>query len=353
MSSLDYGIDYMSYNSPRYGWLHQAVANGTWIGCECMYIWWRRYANMKTITDYNDNSYHPWGFEMRYGFFKNGQTIQSFSASLGNDNLNTATFHFGLLWDFRAGAIDVPSGGFVTNRIRYINIIKGNALVMELRPVRIGQVGYFYDKISGELFGNIGTGDFGIGNDIYNPTSYNSEVEYLESTGLQYIDTGITPTVNTKFEIRYQYTSINLLGGSGLSPVGGGRRFHINTYEGKIHVGCGTNNNWKNTINVDTNIHQVALQGNGSFTVDGTAYSTGGSVGDFSGTYIYLFRIFGQSEYTNGYRLYSAKIYEGEELVRDYIPVRVGSLGYMYDRVSGKLYGNEGVGAFVLGNDVN
>ena len=36
----------------------------------------------------------------------------------------------------------------------------------------------------------------------------------------------------------------------------------------------------------------------------------------------------------------------------DLIPVRKGSFGYMYDRVSGKLYGNAaGTGAFVIGPD--
>jgi hypothetical protein len=42
----------------------------------------------------------------------------------------------------------------------------------------------------------------------------------------------------------------------------------------------------------------------------------------------------------------------GGSLVRDYIPVRVGTTGYMYDRVSGNLFGNSGTGSFVLGNDV-
>ena len=36
----------------------------------------------------------------------------------------------------------------------------------------------------------------------------------------------------------------------------------------------------------------------------------------------------------------------------DYIPVRVGQVGYMYDRVSRRLFGNAGTGAFVLGPDV-
>ena len=36
---------------------------------------------------------------------------------------------------------------------------------VDLIPVRVGQVGYMYDKVSGQLFGNVGTGDFGLGPD--------------------------------------------------------------------------------------------------------------------------------------------------------------------------------------------
>lgn len=37
----------------------------------------------------------------------------------------------------------------------------------------------------------------------------------------------------------------------------------------------------------------------------------------------------------------------------DFIPVRVGQVGYLYDRVSGQLFGNSGTGAFIVGPDVN
>ena len=51
-------------------------------------------------------------------------------------------------------------------------------------------------------------------------------------------------------------------------------------------------------------------------------------------------------------KIAACKIYDGHELFRDFIPVRKGNVGYMYDRVSGKLFGNSGTGSFVLGPDV-
>ena len=47
------------------------------------------------------------------------------------------------------------------------------------------------------------------------------------------------------------------------------------------------------------------------------------------------------------------RIYSNGVLVRDFIPVRKGTVGYLYDRVSGKLFGNAGSGDFVLGQDKN
>jgi hypothetical protein len=50
-------------------------------------------------------------------------------------------------------------------------------------------------------------------------------------------------------------------------------------------------------------------------------------------------------------RCYYFKLWDGNTLLLDCIPVRVGNVGYMYDKVSGKLFGNAGTGKFILGPD--
>lgn len=47
------------------------------------------------------------------------------------------------------------------------------------------------------------------------------------------------------------------------------------------------------------------------------------------------------------------KVVKNGIMVLYFIPVRIGEEGYMYDRVSGKLFGNAGNGKFILGPDVN
>jgi hypothetical protein len=52
-------------------------------------------------------------------------------------------------------------------------------------------------------------------------------------------------------------------------------------------------------------------------------------------------------------RIYYAIVKDPNSLenVIDFIPVRIGNVGYMFDKVSGKLFGNAGTGNFILGPD--
>ena len=65
--------------------------------------------------------------------------------------------------------IYILGGPSLTGANAYIHgfIIKKNDVdIFNAYPVRVGQVGYLYDTISGQLFGNNGSGSFTIGNDV-------------------------------------------------------------------------------------------------------------------------------------------------------------------------------------------
>ena len=57
------------------------------------------------------------------------------------------------------------------------------------------------------------------------------------------------------------------------------------------------------------------------------------------------------ASYQNKVHLYSFSIEKSGEKIIDLIPVRKRSIGYMYDRVSGQLFGNQGTGDFIIGPD--
>ena len=49
--------------------------------------------------------------------------------------------------------------------------------------------------------------------------------------------------------------------------------------------------------------------------------------------------------------IHGFKLTLGGVLVYDLIPVRKDGIGFMYDKVSGQLFGNKGTGAFIIGPD--
>lgn len=265
-----------------------------------------------------------------------------------------------------------PDGNCSKMRLYSCKIYDNGALVRDFIPVRVGTEGCLYDKASGHLYENIGTGNFILGND--NTTSEYSEIEYLESTGLQYIDTGIQHSSDVGAQMSFQmtttYSGDYCLLGIGDDRFRWGFSYYINTsninyiqisnlsikesgfnlfenYEVNSLESHGILYNYKNDKNcyVDETLAKSLTYGN---LTNGNIWMFGYNYGGDSGDYV------GKNTLWRGakVRIYECKITINDIVVRDYIPVRVYSTGYMLDKVSGQLFGNLGRGSFILGNDV-
>lgn len=177
-------------------------------------------------------------------------------------------------------------------------------------------------------------------------------LDYIESTGTQYIDTGIVLTSNHSVEIDYQLTEVvqnrkGLFGGL----FDGSLRFGMllspsNNY---LEFGYGGNNTYWQYGLPDTNRHlmkqeqnKVYLDGELLYTFKETTFTTNKTapLGNFS--------------YTNYNpalaRYYSSKIWDGDKLVRDFIPIfDADGVACWYDNVTEEFYYNKGTGAFIAG----
>ena len=195
---------------------------------------------------------------------------------------------------------------------------------------------------------------------------YDAEVEYLYNSGLtQYINTGIVPTTNTEvsltFDIVERPTSTKIFGGTDI-PNNFDAAYVIlrhdssqaaDTYSFRV--------NHNNAINVSLPVgtHTVTMNkyGTRSLIVDGNNVMTfTGALAVNLPMYLFCRNSNGaaQTQYSMPIKLRSLKIRDDNgTLVRDYIAVRKSGVGYMYDRVSGQLFGNAGTGDFVLGQDKN
>lgn len=184
-------------------------------------------------------------------------------------------------------------------------------------------------------------------------------IEYLESTGIQYIDTGIKPTNRFKIDLELAKTSLNRNDGICGSYNGSqwGMYLYFTNY-GQFACAYGTNNIYITGANYNnTNKHHVILDltsGGLETSIDNHVVSVNPYSPINNNTNYYIFRCNDKSVGTQrvaAIKIYYFKIYDNDTLVRDLIPVRIGQVGYMYDKVSKQLFGNVGTGAFVLGAD--
>ena len=168
--------------------------------------------------------------------------------------------------------------------------------------------------------------------------AYDAEVEYLESTGTQYI------IINT---IISNHATIDMVGRTRTGDV---VVFMLSPYNATNYTNGFTqyHNIMVGGFSVETRrLYEVIYNGN-------SMYINGISVNRFidNNANLSLFGSSATNRRISFAKLFSAKIYNDDDVVRDLIPVRVGNIGYMFDRVSGQLFGNAGTGDFILGADV-
>lgn len=191
------------------------------------------------------------------------------------------------------------------------------------------------------------------------PLQYDAEVEYLESTGTQYIDINVECSINSAFEIVCAPT-VKTEQFLGLIGSTANNRFHISLFSPGYTRGCisaiqGT------IISSDTDFHRITLDArNNSASVDETKISINYDQYYFpSGLGFWIFgRYSPNSSYQRKglFKVKSFMFYDEGISIRDFIPVRFTnengvSEGAMYDRVSGQLFRNAGTGAFIIGPD--
>ena len=212
-------------------------------------------------------------------------------------------------------------------------------------PVRRGSTGYLYDKVSKQLFGNIGSGSFIIGPDKGN-TLYDAKVEYIQSTGTQWIDTGIVEggTVNI----------YGMYANKGSGSAGFWGIYNGSTYLEQQHNGFYYSGNTGLTYNMPSSLTKIEVRGTDVYVND----SKKGTITRGTHTTSYTIPLFclknasGNTIWLSQMQLAYFKIIKNDVLVRDFIPVRVGQVGYLYDNISNTLFGNQGTGSFTLGPDV-
>lgn len=184
----------------------------------------------------------------------------------------------------------------------------------------------------------------------YEGTPYDTEIEYIEGTGTQYIRTGLVlATSNYRWKIKVTVTALAGTASSGYYGVMGlNGAPQIGWYNGGWTPGnAGSSTPYAPVIGTEYLI-EYSKNFDGSYWVDG--YDTNlKRTGNMTCNLLWCS---GAATYGRC-KLHYAQCYNrSNELVFDLIPVRIGTQGYLYDKVSGELFGNAGTGSFILGPDV-
>ena len=210
-----------------------------------------------------------------------------------------------------------------------------------------------------------------------------TQINYIESTGTQYIDTGFKPDKNTGIEVDYQFTDTTgqqrIMGVQGLDSdsTSFSYEIYINgsaASGGKLAYAYkdGTGN-WASTgITVDTNKHKLKFNVSpydpsetNNFELDSTkvaiikSKTVSGTTTNFtfnntSKVNMFIMARCKTTGEANGYgklRIYGFNIYERGFLVKQLIPCKRNSDGKpgLYDRINHEFFTNSGTGEFTIG----
>lgn len=228
----------------------------------------------------------------------------------------------------------------------------GDTLLRDFIPCvdPAGNVG-LYDLVGAKFYGNAGTGVFLAGpRKVTLPEGY-TQLEYIQSSGAQYVNSGFNPKSTSHVVMDFEFTknsvaapfmSRDLQKNSNMFGV-----FNIN---GRLRADFGAERKEFSTglsplirAIYDRNKNVCKI---GAETIANTAAS-------FS-TQIPLFLLAssdnGNADYFTHGKCYSCQFYDNGNLIRDYIPCKnAGGAVGLYDLIGQKFYGNAGSGSFAAG----
>lgn len=193
------------------------------------------------------------------------------------------------------------------------------------------------------------------------------ELDYVESTGTQYFNTGYYPNQNTKIVLKMKTegltsgsTAFNAFGTAGTNSRFGWWTY----YSGSSYFRYGIEGNGRDskisvertfenadfTVTLDKNYaiietpnqtYSYSVTPTNDFTLDlplilgGHIWNNGSSIGNFECIY----------------KLYSCKIYENDILIKDWIPVinKFNDIVCLYDKINESFLYNSGAGSMIAG----
>lgn len=182
------------------------------------------------------------------------------------------------------------------------------------------------------------------------PDGY-TEVEFIQFTGTQWIDTGLKLPSAYKIELGLTPTASKgvICGVQWSSP-----KFELCVWENQMGI-CTADIQFTTTAITPGSGYYDMVCDNNSFTINGTI-ETKTVTGSNSTAYNLLIGAHGSGEiadYHGQMKLYYFRLYDNGKLVRDFVPcINSSGTAGLYDLADGVFYENDGTGAFTAGPEL-
>ena len=256
----------------------------------------------------------------------------------------------------------VRNGGsaYISGRIYYFKIYEGNILKRDYIPV-LDKDGHpcLFDKAEKKYYYNESQTEFNyeVAKTTYkdNTGKKYHEISYLESTGTQYIDTGVIGKSGLELDTTILFPIVN--GNSSIvsSRNQNNRIYLLHSYPGRFTLGYG--NYYSSDVNIVTNkkysIYSKLYSGQQIMKVDDEIILSKEIQNEINTNLnLYLFgnNMDGSFSDKAGVRIYDLKLIYNNQLVRDYIPVLdANDRPCLFDKVSKTCFYNQGTGEFLYG----
>lgn len=249
-----------------------------------------------------------------------------------------------------------------TNRMRKMKlfvfkIYDNNILVRNFIPcLNPSNVAGLYDLVNGVFYNDASGGVFN-----YPAISY-TPVEYLESSGTQYVDTNFISNQDTSVE--FEATALSIANATtadfGFVPFGSAQAYNSNafemyTWEGNFQCNYGVTSLHISSAKLNTKAKFLFDKGNIKIEYSDGEILTG-NIASSIFTTPYAMTVFGSqraSMLLGKNRIYWFKVYDNGNLVRDFIPVLdSNNVACLYDKVSETFFYNKGTGTFTTGSTI-
>lgn len=186
------------------------------------------------------------------------------------------------------------------------------------------------------------------------PDGY-KKLEYIESTGEQWIDTKFKPNENTRtiliFEPTKEYSSISGVFGVRDTAASNAAKMYVLWNSGAAAFRTdyfGT----QQTLSVSTLLAKHTADKNKYVTAIGNGIAVNVQSSGQCANNMYLFGVnnAGSVNYLSSYKLFCCLIYDNGNLIRKFFPCKnISSEAGLYDFCENQFYGNSGSGVFIAG----